>query len=97
MKKKKSLSKLNLDSTEKRIGFIGILIQDREESAKEINQILSKYAEIIVGRMGLPYPQRKCWVITLIVDATTDQIGALTGKLGRIKGVCVKSGLSKKK
>jgi putative iron-only hydrogenase system regulator len=45
--------------------------------------------------MGLPYHERNCCVITIIVDATTDELGALTGKLGLVDGVSVRSALSK--
>ncbi|MGO9412457.1 MAG: TM1266 family iron-only hydrogenase system putative regulator [Spirochaetia bacterium] len=50
---------------------------------------------MILGRMGLPYAARDLNIITLIVDATTDQIGALTGKLGMIEDVTVKSTLAR--
>jgi putative iron-only hydrogenase system regulator len=80
---------------EKRTGFVGILIQDREKNAPEVNKILSRFGEIIIGRMGLPYEKRNRCVITLIVDATTDEVGRLTGRLGQLDGVCVKSGLCK--
>ncbi|MDD4658355.1 MAG: CopG family transcriptional regulator, partial [Eubacteriales bacterium] len=49
-----------------------------------------------VGRMGIPYRDRHVAVISLIVDGTTDEIGSLTGKLGEVKGVSVKSALTKK-
>lgn len=80
---------------EKRLGFVGIIIHDRAAEAPVVNDVLSEYAPIIHGRMGLPYEKRGCCVITLIVDATTDEVGQLTGKLGMIDGVTVKSGLSK--
>lgn len=79
----------------KRVGFIGIVVENRKRCAPKVNELLSEYGDIIVGRMGIPYPKRDINVITLIVDGTTDEIGALTGKLGMIKGVTVKSGLSK--
>lgn len=82
---------------EERIGVIGIVVEDRENAARKINGILSEYAEIIVGRMGVPYRERNLSVISLIIDGTTDEIGAMTGKLGGIKGVQVKSALVKKK
>ncbi|MBS3887512.1 MAG: iron-only hydrogenase system regulator [Dethiobacter sp.] len=82
--------------TEKRIGVIGVVIEDRENGVKTVNDILSKYAEIIVGRMGIPYRERKIAVISLIVDGTTDEIGAMTGQLGTVPGVNVKSALTKK-
>ncbi|MHB1254814.1 MAG: TM1266 family iron-only hydrogenase system putative regulator [Dethiobacteraceae bacterium] len=82
--------------TDKRIGVIGVVIEDRENGVKTVNDILSKYAEIIVGRMGIPYRERKIAVISLIVDGTTDEIGAMTGQLGTVPGVNVKSALTKK-
>ncbi len=81
---------------EKRIGVVGVVIEDRENGVKIVNDILSKYAEIIVGRMGIPYRERRIAVISLIVDGTTDEIGAMTGQLGTVHGVNVKSALTKK-
>ncbi len=77
-----------------RLGVIGIVIEDRD-AAPKVNQILSDYADMIVGRMGIPYQKRELAVISIIVDGSTDHIGALTGKLGNIKGVTVKSALTK--
>ncbi len=80
---------------EKRIGFVGIILSDRIKQAEKVNSILSCFGEIIAGRMGLPYKEKNCSVITLIVDATTDEVGALTGRLGDVEGVKVKSALSR--
>ena len=82
---------------DKRLGFIGIIIENRAKAAEPVNGILSEFSDIIVARMGVPYKERGCSVITIIIDATTDQLGALTGKLGRISGISVKSALSKGK
>ena len=79
----------------KRLGFMGIIVTDRKKQADEVNKILSEFGNIIQGRMGIPYKERNCSIITLIVDATTDDVGALTGRLGLIPGVSVKSALSK--
>jgi len=79
----------------KRLGFMGVIIENRKKSASSVNKILSDFGDIIIGRIGLPYEKKDCSVITLIVDATTDEIGALTGKLGSIKGISVKSALSR--
>jgi len=81
---------------EKRLGFVGIIIEDRKKSAAAVNQVLSDFGDSIVARMGLPYSKKNCSVIAVIVDATTDEVGALTGKLGLLQGVSVKSALSKK-
>lgn len=80
---------------EKRIGVIGIVIENHDIIAR-LNAILHEYAELILGRMGLPCKDRGISVISLIVEGTTDDIGALTGKLGNLPGVNVKSALSKK-
>ena len=77
-----------------RLGFVGILIEDRHTAAPQVNAVLSEFAGMIVARTGLPYEKRGVSIITLIVEATTDQVGALTGRLGRISGVSVKSALS---
>ncbi|OAT85524.1 TM1266 family iron-only hydrogenase system putative regulator [Desulfotomaculum copahuensis] len=78
---------------ERRIGVIGIAVENREQSAARINQILSEYGALIVGRMGIPYREKNLSVIALIVDGSTDEIGALTGKIGNIRGVQVKTAL----
>ena len=80
---------------DKRIGVIGIVIEDLSQIAL-VNDILHQHGNIIIGRMGIPYKERGVNVISLIVDGTTDEIGALSGKLGKIKGLSVKSALSKK-
>lgn len=79
----------------KRLGFVGLIIEDREQHAAMVNTLLSDFGELILARTGVPCPERNCSAITLVVDATTDQLGSLTGRLGRIPGVSVKSMLSK--
>ncbi|MDD3375445.1 MAG: iron-only hydrogenase system regulator [Candidatus Omnitrophica bacterium] len=79
----------------KRLGFVGIILENRDESAEKVNHILHQHASMFVGRMGVPYKERALSVITLIVDATTDEIGALTGQLGALEGVSVKSALAR--
>ena len=78
-----------------RIGVVGIVIEDFN-AVDRINAILHDHASIIIGRMGIPYKKENLNVISLIIDGTTDEIGSLTGKLGNIKGVNVKTALSKK-
>ncbi len=79
----------------KRVGFIGVIIDERGKSVNEVNRVLSEVEDIVVARMGVPYKEKSCCVITLVVNATTDEMGALTGKLGEIQGVSIKSALSK--
>ena len=81
---------------DKRLGVIGIVIDDRV-SAGKVNEILSEHAEIILGRMGVPYREKDVSVIALIIDADTDNVGSLTGKLGTVPHVTVKSAITKPK
>jgi putative iron-only hydrogenase system regulator len=84
-----------MTETNKRLGFVGIIIDKSDDNVSLVNEVLSEYSSIIVGRMGIPYRERGCAVITLVVDTTTDEIGSFTGKLGNIHGVAVKSALAK--
>ncbi len=78
---------------ENRVGVIGIIITDREKQAHKVNEILTDFGELVVGRMGIPYREKNISVLALIVDGNTDELGALTGRLGRIPGVRVRSAL----
>jgi len=80
----------------KRLGVIGIVIEDPKQTAGTVNAIISQYGEIIIGRLGIPQHDNNVGVIAMIVDGDTDAIGALTGKLGNIPGVAVKSALTAK-
>lgn len=80
---------------DKRVGVVGIVVEDLESSAR-VNEVLHNYSHMIIGRMGIPYRQRKISVISLIVDGTSDEISAMTGKLGKITGVTVKSAITKR-
>ncbi len=45
--------------------------------------------------MGLPYFPKEINIICLIVNGSTDQLGSLTGQLGFIEGVQIKSVMAK--
>ena len=79
---------------EKRIGTITILIKGKI-SVPAVNALLSEYSSIILARQGLPLHQRNINVISLVIEGTVETINALTGKIGRLKDVEVKSILTK--
>ena len=83
------------ESMDKRIGTITIIITNRAAQSENVNRILSEFGNIIVARMGIPHAPKNLNIIALIVHASTDEIGALTGKLGTLAGVQVKSALTK--
>ncbi len=81
---------------DRRVGFVGIIIEDRTKTSDAVNHILSEFGDFIIARTGIPYKDKNCCVITLVVDATTDELGALTGRLGNLEGLSVKAALSRK-
>ncbi|MDD3804056.1 MAG: iron-only hydrogenase system regulator [bacterium] len=81
---------------ESRIGVVGIIVENRSNNASKVNQILTDYGNIVRGRMGLPNLSENICAISLIVEGTNEEIGAMTGKLGCLKGVKVSSTLIKK-
>lgn len=84
-----------MNQNQKRYGFVGLILKDNSH-AVAVQEILSSHSNLILGRMGLPHLENdQLSVITLIVCGSTDDIGAMTGKLGALAGVSVKSGLHK--
>lgn len=79
---------------ESRLAVIGLIVEHPERSAQVVQDILTRHNSIIVGRMGIPYRSRGVSVIALIVDGTTDQIGALSGQLGSLPWVRVKTAVT---
>lgn len=77
-----------------RIAIVGVVIEEKE-SVEKVNDVLHRFAERILGRMGLPFREKGVAVISLIVDGTNDQISAMTGALGRVQGISVKSMITK--
>ena len=73
----------------KRVAVIAIWIQDRT-AVPEVNRLLSEYQELMRGRMGLPFRDFSANLISLILEGNTDQLGALSGKLGMLSGVTAK-------
>ena len=78
---------------ENRIGAVIVLVTD-DADVQRVNAIISSHAEMILGRQGIPLRGRSINVISLVFEGDTDRIGSLTGKLGRIPGIKVKSVLA---
>ena len=79
---------------EKRIGAILIIVKGKEQ-INLLNQILTSHSAIIIGRQGIPIRDRAISIISLVVEGTTDDISALTGQLGKLKDIRVRSVLAK--
>ncbi len=78
----------------KRIGVVGIVIEGNRDVAMEVQKILSENGDIILGRMGIPDREDNISAISLIVKGESERISALTGRLGRLERVNVKSALT---
>ena len=80
---------------EERIGFVGIVLDDLA-AAPKVNAVISRYQEMVTGRIGIPDHQRESAVIGLVICGTPEKVGQMTGQLGNIPGVTVKSALTGK-
>ncbi len=79
---------------ESRLAVIAIVVED-PASVAALNELLHLYSAHIIGRMGIPHPAKGVSLISVAMDAPGDEISALTGKLGRLSGLSVKTAYSK--
>ena len=79
-----------------RIAVVGIIIENLD-LAGSVNEILHQYSSYIIGRMGLPYREKQMNIISVVLDAPSDVISAVSGKLGRLPGVSSKALYSRQK
>ena len=84
-----------MEEKEGRIAVIGIILEDKTQ-AEQVNGLLHQYGSYIIGRMGLPYERKQVNIISVVLDAPSDVISALAGKLGRLQGASSKALYSKK-
>ncbi|MCC8357288.1 MAG: iron-only hydrogenase system regulator [Oscillospiraceae bacterium] len=82
------------ETQETRVVLLGIVV-DEPDSVEALNQLLHQYSRYIIGRMGLPYRERQVSIISVVLDAPGDAVSALSGKIGRLKGVTAKAVYSK--
>ena len=70
------------------------IIVENADAAERLNAMLHDYGDYIIGRMGIPYRQKGINIISIAIDAPQDVISALSGKIGRLDGVNVKTAYS---
>ncbi|WBF69320.1 iron-only hydrogenase system regulator [Desulfovibrio subterraneus] len=78
---------------DKRMGVVSVIVGNRKQDAGMVNDIISRHGELVIARMGVPCRDRGVSVIALIIEATTNEVGSLTGQLGSLPSVRVKSSL----
>ena len=76
-----------------KIAVIAIVVEN-PETVEALNQTLHEYSQYIIGRMGLPYREKKISLISVAVDAPMDEISALAGRIGNLEGVSCKTAYS---
>ena len=78
---------------ETRVAVMSIIVEDNS-SVERITAILHEYGEYIIGRMGLPYRQKKISIISIALDAPQNVTSTIAGKIGGLNGVSVKTAYS---
>lgn len=78
---------------ESRVAIIGIIVED-QDSVEKMNELLHEYGRFIIGRMGIPYREKNMNIISVAVDAPQNEIATLSGKIGKLKGISVKTAYS---
>ena len=76
-----------------RVAVISIIVEN-SDSIETLNQLLYDARDHIIGRMGIPYRAKKINVMSVAVDAPQDVTAALTGKIGALPGIRVKTAYS---
>ena len=78
---------------ETRVAVMSIIVEN-PESEGPLNALLHEFGEYIIGRMGIPYRERKISIISVAIDAPQNTIAALSGRIGKLEGVSVKTAYS---
>ena len=78
---------------ETRVAVMGIIVENTD-SVEALNLLLHEYGNYIIARMGIPYREKKIHVISIAIDAPQDTISALSGKIGKLNGISVKTAYS---
>ncbi|MFP4698011.1 MAG: TM1266 family iron-only hydrogenase system putative regulator [Eubacteriales bacterium] len=80
----------------KRIAVVSAILEDPKNTQHLFNDIIADFKGIIRGRMGLPVIEEQVSIITIVISGELNEINSLTGKLGRLDKVSVKTSISKK-
>ena len=78
---------------ESRVAVIGVIVEE-PESARTLNAVLHDHAPYILGRMGIPYREKGINIISVAIDAPQNVINTLSGRIGKLPGVSVKTAYS---
>ena len=79
-----------------RVAVISIIVESTD-TISTLNDLLHEYGKYIIGRMGLPFREKDINIICIAIDAPQDVISTLSGKLGKLSGISVKTAYSNAK
>ena len=80
----------------RRIAVVGAILENPKECQAEFNHVIAQFKGIVRGRMGIPFEDVGISVVSITLLGTLDEINHLTGKLGNIQGITIKTSISKK-
>lgn len=78
-----------------KIGVISAILEEPSRCNSEFNEVVANFRGSIKGRMGIPL-ENETSIVSIVVVGSLNEINSLTGKLGNINGVTVKTAISKK-
>lgn len=78
---------------ETRVASMSIIVSNLE-SVEKLNALLHGVSDFIIGRMGIPYREKGIYIISIAIDAPQDKISEVSGKIGRLDGVSIKTAYS---
>ena len=87
------MDKNEIQNADSRVAVMAIIVEDRD-AADILNNLLHEYGQYIIGRMGIPYRERGVSIVSIAIDAPSDVISALAGKVGGLSGISVKTAYS---
>lgn len=78
---------------ETRVAVMSIIVEN-PDSVEDLNALLHTFSKYVIGRMGIPYREKNISIISVAVDAPQNEISALSGKIGKLSGVSIKTAYS---
>lgn len=78
---------------ETRVAVMSIIVEN-SDSVQKLNELLHMFSRYVIGRMGIPYREKGISIISIAVDAPQNEISALSGKIGKLSGVSIKTAYS---
>lgn len=73
------------------LSLMGILVDKRAEIAPEAQEVITKYGGKILSRMGIPSPDKKKGLITLVVESELEDLLQFRQELEEIPGLTIQT------